>query len=469
LDSLFNSPGDRNLDAELTELIVKRAAGGIVRGSLTGPDGLKFTYADLEVMAYLRDHYDGVMVRFGGTKLLVFETVPTVVLMTKENLRIILENGCRYPLVTVGISGGDVFDNRLCRVDILSTMIATRVNEAQLDLALRSMTQQYHHLPLELGQPELDRAREALSAETEQKNKALGQQVAPIDESLLKESLRELDSLIGLREMKDQISRLVALSRYRRAQEAAGLTVPPFSPHMVFRGNPGTCKTTVAKIIGDIYKALGLLKKGHVKVVGRGDLVGQYSGQTAPLTREACDEALDSILFIDEAYSLTQGRDGFGLEAIQTLLVEMENNRGRIAVIVAGYPKEMDDFLQANPGLRSRFDVTVDFPDYTDRELVEILVSMASAQSLTFSADAHQLIEAMVVKIPRGREFGNGREARRWLDAIVQEQARNWDLSGGTDQAALNTIDAAAVETALTRFVAKTPAAEKPFGFVRGR
>jgi len=463
----LNSPGDRDLGAELIELITKRAAGGIVSGSLSEADPLRFTYADMEVKAYLRDHYDGVMVRFGGTRLLVLETVPTVVRATNENLRIILENGCRYPLVSVGISGGKVFDNLLCRIEIFSTMIATRVNDAQLDLALRSMTQQYHHLPLELGQPELDRMMSKPEAQREKLEKAPATSLTPINEALLEETLKKLDSLVGLREVKDQINRLVALARYRRAQEAKGLTPPQFSPHMVFRGNPGTCKTTVALIIGDIYRALGLLKEGRVKVVGRGDLVGQFTGQTAPLTLAACDDARDSILFIDEAYSLTQDRDGFGLEAIQTLLVEMENNRGQLAVVVAGYPKEMDDFLSANPGLRSRFDITVDFPDYTANELVAILLSMASAQSLNFSPDARHLLESKVPEVPRGRDFGNGREARRWLEAIVQEQARIWHQFGGNDQTALSTIDAAAVEAGFAKFVVKKPTSIKAIGFAR--
>lgn len=470
MESPLNSPGDRNLGAELIKLLTERAAGGKVSGTLTEADPLCFAYADMEVKAYLRDHYDGVMVRFGGTKLLVLETVPTVVSATKENLRIILENGCRYPLVTVGISGGEVFGNLLCRIDIFSTMIASRVNDAQLDLALRSMVQQYHHLPLELGSPELDRLERKPEVRSDTPAEAPVVQLAPIDEGLLTESLKKLDNLVGLREVKDQINRLVALARYRRAQEAQGLTPPQFSPHLVFRGNPGTAKTSVARIIGDIYKALGLLRKGDVKVVGRGHLVGEFLGKTAPRTQRACDDARDSILFIDEAYSLTQDRDEFGLEAIQTLLVEMENNRGQLAVVVAGYPKEMDDFLRANPGLRSRFDYIIDFPDYTEGELIEILFSMASAQSLEFSSEARELIEVSVADIPRDRDFGNGREARRWLDAIVQEQARIWHQSGGIDQVALSMISRAAVEAGLARFVVKKEkASTRTIGFARAQ
>jgi len=463
-------PGDRNLGAEIIKLLTERAAGGKVSGSLAEADPLRFTYADMEVKAYLRHHYDGVMVRLGGTKLLMLEAVPTVVLATEENLRIILENSRRYPFVTVGIPRGEVFGNLFCRIVIFATISANCVNEAQLTLVLRSMTSQYHHLPLELGQPELDRMLSKPEVHSETPADAPEVRLAPIDEGLLAESLRKLDNLVGLREVKDQINGLVALARYRRAQEAQDLTPPPFSPHMVFRGNPGTAKTSVARIIGDIYKALGLLRKGDVKVVTRGDLVGEFLGKTAPRTRRACDEARDSILFIDEAYSLTCDRDEFGLEAIQTLLVEMENNRGQLAVVVAGYPDEMDDFLRANPGLRSRFDITINFPDYTERELIEILFSMASAQSYEFSSDARELIEVIITDIPRDRNFGNGREARRWLEAIVQEQARIWHQSGGTDQAALSVISRAAVEAGLARFVVKkVKASTKTIGFARAQ
>jgi hypothetical protein len=466
LESLLNSSGDRNLRIELIDLITKRAAGGNVTGSLSEADPLRFTYADMEVKAYLRDHYDGVMVRFGGTRLLVLETAPTVVRGTKENLRIILENGCRYPLVTVGISGGEIFDNLLYRLEIFSTMLALRVNEAQLDLALRSMTQQYHHLPLELGQPELDRVVAETRSESEKPEKAPAVHVATIDETLLADSLRKIDELVGLHEIKDQIRRLVATARFRRAQQTEGLVVPDFSPHMVFRGNPGTCKTTLALLIGNVYKALGLLKKGDVNVVGRGNLVAKYSGQTAPLTKAACDRARESILFIDEAYSLSADRDGFGLEAIQTLLVEMENNRGQLVVIVAGYPDEMDDFLEANPGLRSRFDLTVDFPDYSAAELVDIVISMSRSQSLKFTDEARSLLAAYIAEIGRGRHFGNGRDARKWLDAIVQEQARIWTESGGNESAALRVISAAAVEAGLKRFPRRKQ--DRPIGFIGG-
>jgi len=470
MEAPLNTPGDRNLGAEIIKLLTERAAGGKVSGSLTEADPLCFTYADMEVKAYLRHHYDGVMVRLGGTKLLMLEAVPTVVRATEENLRIILENSRRYPFVTVGIPRGEVFGKLFCRIVIFATISANCVNEAQLTLVLRSMTSQYHHLPLELGQPELDRMLSKPEVQSETPAEAPVVQLAPIDEGLLAESLTKLNSLVGLREVKDQINGLVAVARYRRAQEAQGLTPPQFSPHLVFRGNPGTAKTSVARIIGDIYKALGLLRKGDVKVVVRGDLVGEFLGKTAPRTQRACDDARDSILFIDEAYSLTQDRDEFGLEAIQTLLVEMENNRGQLAVVVAGYPKEMDDFLRANPGLRSRFDYIIDFPDYTEGELIEILVSMASAQSYEFSSDARELIEVIITDIPRDRDFGNGREARRWLDAIVQEQARIWYQSGGTDQAALSVISRAAVEAGLARFVVKTvKASTKTIGFARAQ
>jgi len=213
----------------------------------------------------------------------------------------------------------------------------------------------------------------------------------------------------------------------------------------VFVGNPGTGKTTVAGLLGKIYKSLGILTSGHVKMVGRADLVGRYVGQTAPRVRSACRAAFGGVLFIDEAYSLSESKDSFGNEAIETLLVEMENHRGKFAVVIAGYPALMRSFVASNPGLQSRFDRQITFEDYTVAELVEIFLTFVKSQNLSLGDGALQTLERCVASATQGKDFGNGREARRWLEASVEAQARSWVERGGVDGAALNVLSAESI------------------------
>ncbi|WP_231505234.1 AAA family ATPase [Cellulomonas sp. URHE0023] len=243
-------------------------------------------------------------------------------------------------------------------------------------------------------------------------------------ERTLEELLAELDALVGLAAVKEQIRQQTQLLRVERLRTEAGLTTPTLTRHLVFLGNPGTGKTTVARLVSGIYRALGLLTKGHLVEVDRSELVAGYLGQTAVKTSEVVATAIGGVLFIDEAYGLAE--DQYGAEAVNTLVKDMEDHREDLVVIVAGYPGPMATFLATNPGLESRFSTTVEFTDYTDAELREIFERTARKADFEPSPETLARFEEIASLQVRDEGFGNGRYVRNMLDQAITRHA--WRL-----------------------------------------
>jgi AAA+ superfamily predicted ATPase len=240
----------------------------------------------------------------------------------------------------------------------------------------------------------------------------------------VEELLGELDALIGLERVKREIHRQVAILRVEHLRADAGMKNATIARHLVFTGNPGTGKTTVARLVGGIYAALGLLKLGQLIEVDRSELVAGYLGQTAVKTSEVVTKAAGGVLFIDEAYALTG--DQYGTEAVDTLVKEMEDRRDELVVIVAGYPAPMEAFVAANPGLASRFRTTIEFDDYSDAELGEILTLLADNADYELTPQALAHFQELLAATTRSSTFGNGRFARNILEAAIGAHA--WRL-----------------------------------------
>jgi len=294
-------------------------------------------------------------------------------------------------------------------------------------------------VPLDLSSEEQADQEPSKQAEAPKGNS--GESAAPKES--VEDVLAELDSLVGLEGVKAEVKRIVNLAKVNEARRAQGLKVPPMTYHMVFTGNPGTGKTTVARIVARAFRALGIAKGGQLVETDRSGLVGRYAGETAVKTNAKVDEAIGGILFVDEAYQLASSdSDDYGKEAIATLLKRMEDDRDKLIVIAAGYTDEMRDFLDANSGLRSRFSKTIEFSDYTAKELAAIFRSMAKKNEFVLAADLEEGLDAAMVKLTakRDRTFGNARFVRQLFEDATGRQANRLAESGNLDADALKTL-----------------------------
>lgn len=293
------------------------------------------------------------------------------------------------------------------------------VDRAKINLGLRAMKAEN---PEDLSSEVLALITEA-DVEAINLDPAIQKPDIPVDEKLLDHAMNELEALIGLKEVKETIREMVDIVKYYRMTSQDVLNT--FYLHTILIGNPGTGKTSVARILVKIYKALGILERGHMIETDRQGLVAPYIGQTAIKTKEKIDEAVGGVLFIDEAYALTSNsHQDYGQEAIQTLLKRMEDDRGKFYVFAAGYPDRMEKFLKANPGLSSRFDRILKFDDYSADEMVEIASKMISDHGLRITQKAMRQIRAICEVMDRSRDdfFGNARTVRTLVDEIIRYQ-----------------------------------------------
>jgi hypothetical protein len=308
---------------------------------------------------------------------------------------------------------------RLCHVaaslDLVPSPDEIRAIDVFRDVLLRHMDSLDVRRPGQLvpaaaaGQPTVD---------------TVAQPAATVAVRPLPELFAQLDLLVGLANVKAEIRRLSSLLQVQQLRAERGLRVIETSHHLVFTGNPGTGKTTVARLLSQIYHSIGVVSKGQLVETDRSKLVAGYVGQTALKTQEALESSLGGTLLIDEAYALARGGENdFGREAIDTLVKFMEDHRDDLAIVAAGYPTEMADFIDTNPGLKSRFTRTVLFPDYTDDELTAIFLKLCDANGYACTDDALSAVRHLITIEPRTRGFGNARFVRNLFETAVGHQA----------------------------------------------
>jgi SpoVK/Ycf46/Vps4 family AAA+-type ATPase len=296
-------------------------------------------------------------------------------------------------------------------------------SEIQIEEKVNSILFQKHKVSLAEKGP----AKKKAAAKKDLSKKKLKQKPAQEQETL-ESVMNKINELVGMKNIKKEINTLVNLIKIRKAREERGLPVSKTSLHAVFYGPPGTGKTTIARLLGKVYKAMGLLTKGHIIETDRAGLVAGYVGQTAIQVNEVVEKALDGILFIDEAYALKpRGGSGndFGQEAIETILKRMEDQRERLVVIVAGYPDEMKEFIESNPGLKSRFSRYFYFKDYKPEELIKIFAIFCknAAYKITKHARTKLLNLLKTLYAEKDRTFGNGRLVRNIFEKVIENQA----------------------------------------------
>ena len=329
--------------------------------------------------------------------------------------------------------------------------------DATVDMTVAASYFQDDPDPVEEVERGVYRARETGDGQNRSKDQTGGKAIAeqksgkpsgnegaePVQTSL-DELLEELDNLIGLDEVKKNLNTMINVIRIRNMREKMGLAQPDMSMHLVFSGNPGTGKTTVARLLAKIYQALGVVSKGQLVEVDRAGLVEGYVGQTAAKTNEVIDSAMGGVLFIDEAYTLTNKKDSsdYGQEAVDTLLKRMEDDRKDFVVIVAGYTEPMEEFLESNPGLRSRFNKFIDFTDYTPEELYEIFVGMCSRQDFHLTDDADAAVKVHFSRMiqEKAEHFANAREVRNFFERCIERQANRLIRAGSLDRNEITTF-----------------------------
>ena len=432
--------------------------------------------------------------RYNGTLVLAVDVFVDYVDEHDEVFRWIATRSGVMPFATIHVDRPRLAGSAPASVQVSHALVAEHVNGAQLDEVLDGMTYMARRArsrlqevldEIEAVQWEIDEAALAASEteteteieteieietddetetddeiETDDDIDGEADEASAASPTRAKKAARpvddilaELDSLIGLEPVKAEIRRLVSAQRVADLRRRQGLVVDDISPHLVFLGNPGTGKTRVARLVGELYRSIGLLPSGHLVEADRSTLVAGYLGQTAIKTRRECEKALGGVLFVDEAYSLTSspdGRDSYGIEAVNTLLTFMENHRGRMAVVVAGYPYEMYEFIESNPGLRARFDLAIEFPDFDVDELEAIFLDFASHGDYVLTPDAHTKLRQFIAAWPRHRGFGNGREVRKLFGDVTRRQSELLVAGGSTrllTAEQLRTITAEAIPT----------------------
>lgn len=257
-----------------------------------------------------------------------------------------------------------------------------------------------------------------------------------------KSGMEELNELVGLKTVKHDVEELIGLAKVRKMREEKGMKAVPMSLHLVFSGNPGTGKTTVARILGKLYKEIGILSTGQMIETDRSGLVAGYVGQTAIKTQKKIQEAMGGILFIDEAYMLNQKDENFGQEAIDTILKAMEDHRDEFIVIVAGYTQLMKEFVESNPGLKSRFNKFFEFPDYTVEELQQIFELQCKKYQYKLTEEADKAVREEIIRLEeaKGENFANAREVRNLFEKIIANQASRVSALEEVDEETLSTI-----------------------------
>lgn len=284
-------------------------------------------------------------------------------------------------------------------------------------------------------------------------NKKENSETLNIDNYLFDSSIKKLNSLIGLESVKTDILSIVQLQKINSIKQSRGIKVPIISNHLIFSGNPGTGKTTVARIIADIYKALNIVEHGQLIEVDRSGLIGKYQGETELKTKEVIESAKGGILFIDEAYTLSQSENDYGQRAIEVLLKEMEDNRNDFIVIAAGYTDQMNLFLQSNPGLASRFGRVIKFEDYSPYELYEIMVKYSKEYGYELEQNGKELLIDYFSEAVKTSHFANGRFVRLLIETSIKAQAMRLSdenkINVSIDDADLKTITVNDIKAAI--------------------